>query len=153
MKFKTLGWSRIATYSCTGKKNDETIADSFTFRLRKVDDDKTIMWNEIYLNREEIINRTRFHNNIEVDVVAIRISDHLLQHFGSTLNEYGVTKKQLAGANKIRVEVSDSVLIIGYPNRYYDEVNLFPIIKSGIVASIWGRNFNGQQCFLIDARL
>jgi hypothetical protein len=64
-----------------------------------------------------------------------------------------LNQKGLAGSNKIKVEVSDGVLVIGYPNGYYDEVNLFPIVKSGIVASMWGRNFKGEPCFLIDSRL
>lgn len=140
-----------------GEKKDQRIADSFTFRVRHVNDDKTVRWNEINLNREELINRTRLHTDDEVDIAAIRISDYILQYFDQSptnmVNEYGVTKKQLAGSNKIKIEVSDGVLIIGYPNRYYDKLNLFPIVKSGIVASMWGRNFNGEPCFLIDARL
>jgi hypothetical protein len=30
---------------------------------------------------------------------------------------------------------------------------LFPIVKSGIVASRWGAPFQGNPCFLIDAKL
>ena len=32
-------------------------------------------------------------------------------------------------------------------------MNLFPIVKSGIVASRWGAGFRGDPCFLIDAKL
>ena len=32
-------------------------------------------------------------------------------------------------------------------------MNLFPIVKSGIVASRWGAGFEGDRCFLIDAKL
>ena len=136
---------------------NERIADSLTFRVRHIKEDNTITWKEITISKEELISRTKFHPDTEVDVAVIWISDYLCQEFNQNpntiINEYGVTKGQLAGLNRIKIEVSDSVLIIGYPNGFYDEVNLFPIVKSGIIASMWGRNFNGKLCFLVDARL
>ena len=40
-----------------------------------------------------------------------------------------------------------------YPKGFYDVVNKFPIVKSGIIASAWGANFNGKPLFQIDAQL
>jgi len=45
------------------------------------------------------------------------------------------------------------VVIIGYPKGFYDEKNVFPIVKSGIIATRWGTHFNGMPAFLIDAKL
>jgi len=42
---------------------------------------------------------------------------------------------------------------VGYPRGFYDKENLFPLVKSGIIASRWNANFNGQPYFLIDAKL
>jgi hypothetical protein len=69
------------------------------------------------------------------------------------LRWHAVSKEQFAGENNIQVQVSDDVIVAGYPHGYYDDVNLFPIVKSGIVASRWGANFRGMPCFLIDAKL
>ena len=57
------------------------------------------------------------------------------------------------GKNNIEVEASSDVLIAGYPKGFYDHINLFPIVKSGIIASRWGAGFQGQPYFLIDAKL
>ena len=43
--------------------------------------------------------------------------------------------------------------MIGYPRGFYDQLHLFPIVKSGIVASRWGVPFQGKPYFLIDAKL
>lgn len=43
--------------------------------------------------------------------------------------------------------------MIGYPKGYYDDLSLYPIIKSGIIASRWGSNFENNRYFLIDAKL
>lgn len=55
--------------------------------------------------------------------------------------------------DKFFIEVGDDVLIIGYPYGYYDSVNLYPIVKSGMIASSLYNSFEGQPCFLIDAKL
>ena len=53
----------------------------------------------------------------------------------------------------ISVEVADEVIVIGYPRGYYDKKNVFPIVKSGIIASRWGMKFDGKPLFRIDAKL
>ena len=53
----------------------------------------------------------------------------------------------------ISVQVADDIIIIGYPRGYYDTYNLFPIVKSGIIASRWGLHFENKPGFLIDAKL
>ena len=39
------------------------------------------------------------------------------------------------------------------PRGFYDELNKFPILKSGKLASRHGLNFNGNPYFLIDSKL
>ena len=66
---------------------------------------------------------------------------------------YGLTKNDFTQRKRIPVEVADDVVIIGYPRGFYDMVNLYPIVKAGIIASKWGAQFMGEPCFLIEARL
>jgi len=44
----------------------------------------------------------------------------------------------------------EDVLMIGCPNGISDEVNNFPIVRSGITASSISRKYNGKNEFLVD---
>jgi len=45
------------------------------------------------------------------------------------------------------------IYVIGYPKGYHDVVNLYPIVKFGIIASGWRYQFDGFPYFLIDTGL
>ena len=51
----------------------------------------------------------------------------------------------------ISIDVTSDIIVASYPKGFYDAVNKFPIVKSGIVASAWGYKFNGSPMFEIDA--
>jgi hypothetical protein len=137
----------------------ETMPTEFKFDLRKIDGNK-LRWDPITLTKEEIFKRARFHKDSEVDIAVVDVHDLLIKKrkqvakdFHPLLGEIGVSPEDFAGQNNINVQASDDVIVIGYPRGFYDQVNLYPIIKSGIIASHWGANFNGKPCFLIDAKL
>jgi len=136
-------------------KAKEMLATSFTFSVRRIDGD-ALHWEPITLSRDEIIRRARFDRDNTVDVFALDVLDLLTRkiELGIPLAQWvAVSKENFAGQNKISVNVGDDLLVIGYPRGFYDEVNLFPIVKSGIIASKWGASFNGKRYFLIDAKL
>ena len=64
------------------------------------------------------------------------------------LSEYNLPENQ-----PLKIEVSDDILVASYPRGFYDYDNKFPIVKSGIIASAWGKNFWGDELFEIDAQL
>lgn len=133
----------------------ETIPETFTFYLRKYEGEH-IVWVPITLQKKELLARAMFHANAEVDVCAIRILDLIIEKMksgGKYLQWYGVSKDNFPGSNKIYPNVASDAVVIGYPRGFYDKVNLFPIVKSGIIASRWGSNFDGKPYFLIDAKL
>jgi len=133
----------------------EIVPDSFSFHLRKVVGNK-VTWEPIMLNRDELLKRARFHVNEDVDVCTVYLMDLLTQKIesgGNYLQWYGMSTDDLPGKNKISPEVGDDAVVIGYPRGFYDQFNLYPIVKSGIIASMWGANFNGYPYFLIDAKL
>jgi hypothetical protein len=102
------------------------------------------------------LERAKFHSDSEIDVAIVSVLDLITEKTrsgGEYLQWHAVDNEDLPSKNNIAVEVSDDVVIIGYPRGFYDQVNLFPIVKSGVIASRWGLPFNGQQCFLIDAKL
>ncbi len=136
---------------------DEIVPDTFTINLRKLNGGR-VQWDPLTLNRDELLDRARFHRDSAVDVAAIRVFDLLVDRLKSEegskyLQWYAVHKDAFAGENNITVEVGDEALVIGYPRGFYDEVNLFPIVKAGVIASRWGAYFNGNPYFLIDAKL
>lgn len=45
------------------------------------------------------------------------------------------------------------VLIIGYPQGFYDKEHNLPVFRNGMIASVYGIPFNGSPCFLTDANL
>lgn len=134
----------------------EHMPESLQLHLRKLDGDK-IIWEPIILGKDNLRERAIFHPDIEVDVCAIRILDLLTEKVKSGekyLQWSSVSKDDFPGENKkIYPEVSSDAIVVGYPYGFYDKHNLFPICKSGIVASRWGAKFNGKPYFLIDAKL
>lgn len=137
------------------------LADSLTFYYRKIENDR-LVWIPLTLKKEELLQKVKYHPNKEVDVAIIDVHqtmcDCFLQYAKNEEIEkpivyYSVNKENYPGQNKIDVEISDDTLVIGYPRMFYDEFNLFPIVKSGIIASKWQGMFNGKLYFLIDAKL
>lgn len=140
----------------------EIFPTSFTFYMRRVEKGE-LKWEPITLDKEEIMKRAKFPADPSIDVCAISVMDivtkkvmemeKLEQNGIGMMPWHGVTKDDFAGADKITAEAGDDVLVIGYPHGFYDQVNLFPIIKAGVIASKWGANFRGQRFFLVDAKL
>lgn len=134
----------------------EVIPNAFSFGLRRMDGD-AVDWETVSYNKQEFLERARIHPKSDVDVCVVRITDTLTDYVVNSGNQYlqpyAISKENFAGENKIDVEVADDVIVVGYPLGYYDDVNLFPIVKAGIIASRWGAPFKGEPYFHIDAKL
>ena len=133
----------------------EIIPHRLTFSLRRSEKNK-ILWEPITLAQRDIVERMRVHPNSDIDVCIIDVLDLVTNKIKDVKNIsqwYGVSKDNFPGKNKIDVDIASEAVVIGYPFGFYDEVNKFPIVKSGIVASRWELNFNGKPYFLIDAKL
>ena len=137
----------------------ECVVDKLLFCLREQVNDQ-INWIPITLNREEIIQHTKLHTDVKVDVVAIDVSQYIKDKLLESTNTGrhiiipgALTNRNLPDNQPIVVEVTTDVIVASYPKGFYDEVNKFPIVKSGIVASGWGLHFKGKPMFEIDAQL
>ena len=133
---------------------NEKIPNQFVFHIRTVNDNG-IEWLPITLNQNELIERAKVHNDSNIDVAIIEIGD-LVKEFAkkdipTKLSSVG--EENFPGINKIDVEVTDDVIVAGYPKMFHDDFNKFPIVKTGIIASRWLSPFKGEQKFLIDAKL
>jgi S1-C subfamily serine protease len=50
------------------------------------------------------------------------------------------------------VEVGAAVLVVGFPLGFHDRLHHLPVIRQAAIASSFGLRFQGQGCFLTDAR-
>ena len=136
-------------------EGNEIIPDTITFHVRKVVG-QGIVWEPVILDVTQIKKRLKLHTDSEVDVAILRVDDLLRERMkpgNIYMTSSSVSEEDLPENKNISAEVADDVVIIGYPKGFYDEKNIFPIVKSGIIATRWGMNFNDMPVFLIDAKL
>lgn len=136
----------------------EVLADNLIFSLRYFDTtSNSIKWYQIVLNNVDLRVRTFVSPDPSIDVAVIRIGDmvqNVINSYPNTSFGYGVlTEADLPIQNGADIEVCDDAVIIGYPRGYYDTINLFPIVKSGVIASAFNVPFNGHPYFLTDVKL
>jgi hypothetical protein len=135
--------------------DQELVPSSVTFHLRKVQDD-SLLWDPIAVPRDSLLERARVHPEASIDVCIVDVLGLVLDKLksgGQFVQWLGVSTDSLPGKNNIFVEAGDDVIVIGYPRSFYDQTNLYPVLKAGIIASKWDAYFNGMPHFLIDAKL
>ena len=135
----------------------EVLPDHFVFNLREVINDK-VEWVPIILNQEQLKQRLLLHNNNDVDVVAIKVDDVIIELVSHNTDRKFIIGGSLNNDNlpinsPIEIDVTSDIIVASYPRGYYDIANKFPIVKSGIISSGWGLHFNNMPTFLIDAQL
>lgn len=141
--------------------NVEYVPDRFTFHLRK-NVGGTIMWEAIILSKDQLLSLAKFHQDSAVDVGLIDISGFIqtiINNIADKKIENNIllpttlSNNNLPENQPITIDVTSDIIVASYPKGFYDKLNKFPIVKSGIVASAWGLNFNGSPIFQIDAQL
>ena len=133
---------------------------SITIYMRRWDSQGRLEWGPIEIPANDIDERVKLHPNQDVDVAMIDILDLFVQKADPNLEGYSyaspfhLSQNLIARQNsEIQIGVASEVLVVGYPRGFYDDLNLFPIVKSGIIASKWGTNFQGNPYFLVDSKL
>ncbi len=116
----------------------ESFPDSFTFQLRHLAADGQLEWDFVVLDQRELLRRLKLHPDPEVDVAAVEVLELVKERVesrGDYLAWYGISEKQLPDNKNMSIEVADDALVVGYPRGFYERQNLFPVVKSGIIAS------------------
>ncbi len=83
-----------------------------------------------------------------IDIVALEIPKAKLD--GCFVKAFGVEDLP---PNDLILDAGEDVLVAGYPLGHYDDVNNFPLVRRGTVATLYGAHFKGRQYFEIDAKL
>lgn len=95
------------------------------------------------------------HSNPNIDVTIMNITPYILQLRKSGENPFLMTLTEGIIPTQEDIENSitaiEDVLFIGYPNGIWDSENLLPIVRKGVTATPYYRNFNNEPIFLIDA--
>ena len=81
-----------------------------------------------------------------VDLAALKIKS-LEGYIFAALSSANLPPKDL------RLGLGEQVLVIGYPEGFYDDVYNLPIVRSASIASAYGIPFKKNPFFLVDARL
>lgn len=133
----------------------ECIPERITFHMRAIEGEN-VAWDPIEITTSEIKQRLKLHQELTVDIVILRIGDLITKQI-NTGRKYmawsAVSEEDLPQNSGITAEVADDVIVVGYPRGFYDRKNIYPIVKSGIIASRWGMKFDGKPIFLIDSKL
>ena len=139
----------------------ECMPDFLVFSIRQNIND-AIEWKPIVLTKDQLRSALKLHKDKIVDVAAIDITPYiqvLIDEIAANkgVNNYflplGLSNSNLPANQPLTIDVTSDIIVASYPKGFYDKVNKFPIVKSGIVASAWNFNFNGLPIFQIDAQL
>ena len=136
--------------------DQEIPPNRIALHFRKVNEVNQLVWDPLSIETAAIHFLAKFHPDPSVDVALINIAEAFttrVQNGPGYLPPYFLNSEKFAEKIGIEVSVSSDVLVVGYPRGFYDDVNLFPIVKSGIIASRWKTGFKGKPYFLIDAKL
>jgi hypothetical protein len=94
------------------------------------------------------------HPDPDIDLAAMPIAPLLMDAQQRGVNYFfrSLSKSMVAlGADLEQFAPAEEVLMIGYPNGIWDEVNNFPVFRRGIAATHPAKLYNGKPEFLIDA--
>ena len=98
----------------------------------------------------------KYHPNPNIDLCALPITGIVLdaQSKGVKLAYKMMDFSMLPTASDIeKMTAMEDVVIVGYPDGIWDEVNNRPVFRKGITATHYAFNYNGNKEFLIDASI
>lgn len=139
----------------------ECVPDRFDFFIRE-NIKGFIQWKPFSLTQVQLLSALKLHKQNEIDVALIDISPYIqgiindISKNPGTQNIYlptTLSNTNLPESQPISIDVTSDIIVASYPKGFYDKLNKFPIVKSGIIASAWGSHFNGLPIFQIDAQL
>jgi S1-C subfamily serine protease len=85
----------------------------------------------------------------EVDVAVVELDRSVLPESAS-IRCFG--PPQLPRALE-ELEVGAALQIVGFPLGFYDTIHYLPVVRQAAIASSFGVRFQGEGCFLTDARM
>lgn len=114
---------------------------------------RTPKWEEIILSDDDLLKNGRIHNDIDVDIAAIEITDILkdkLKERDNYIDYYAFHQSQFPTSFKAD---ESRIVIVGFPesnNSFFSPLATKPEIRSGTIKSIWGSTLDGLPIFEVN---
>ena len=135
----------------------DELPDVLTFYMRCQTQANGFTWRPVTLPMAALAVNTKLHTDPVVDVVAIEVTNEIgaviMANSQDKFAYAAVKDENIPQVNNYDVDVCDDAIAIGYPRGFYDTANLFPIVKSGIIATPWMTKFQNLPQFLVDIKL
>ncbi|PFO12702.1 serine protease [Priestia megaterium] len=96
------------------------------------------------------------HPSEEVDLCAMAIAPFFLLAAKDKIKPYykSLSLEQVMDETGLQnFSASQEIIVVGYPNGIWDEVNNLPIFRKGILGTLPSFNYQGKQEFLIDCAI
>jgi trypsin-like peptidase len=144
------------------KRKQPKFPAAIEFYLRKIIQGKDApIWDTIKVVGNDLVTLTKMHSDSLTDLVAINVTKYLLPlllkkdslYYYAAVSKLNFPKPDLMVGLNHGTTTGSEILAVGYPRKFYDTFNLFPTVKSGIIASKWMAKYDGQPFFLIDCKL
>src|SRR5579885_3667523 len=130
-------------------KNDPIYPLAVQFYLRKrITAGKQLIWDTITIYKNDVMRLVRKH--ISADLSAIDITEFIKSKVQNDSNyiynaiskvNFPEEKFGINGNNEYDLRVGQEIISVGYPKEFYDNFNLYPTVKSGMIASKWKLNY------------
>lgn len=108
-------------------------------------------------NIDHLPGNVIFHPNPQVDLAVLPFTglfQIIEEKFGSSPNIFFLDDSILPNDQQIKnFSAIEDVLVIGYPNGLWDEVNCRPLVRRGITASDYRIDYEGKPQFIIDCAI
>lgn len=92
------------------------------------------------------------NQNVDLGVIPISLLLRYLRLQGKEPHYIPLTKEYIPSIKQIsELHAIEDIIMLGYPNGMWDEINNKPIARKGITATHVKYDFNGKKEFLIDA--
>ena len=128
--------------------NKHVISDSISIEyqfLQKNDEGNPIPGNFVKSTSDG--SQIIYHSDDSVDLCALPVNPSALDRSYC----FPITKKYIYSESELNeFKAIENVKMIGYPTGLVDDVNLSPIVRSGITATPLSINFQNRSEFMID---
>lgn len=92
--------------------------------------------------------------NSDVDLAAVDVTNHLYHYGGNKFPYYkNLHSELLEDLDYDEIAPGSSVLFVGYPSGFYDDVNNLPLVRRGSLSTLPDVDFKGRGELVIDAEV
>lgn len=83
----------------------------------------------------EFLSTVKFHPNPNCDVAVVNVTDTIKKE---NIHGWWIPEELLVTSERLKTEnitIGDEVFLLGYPDEIYDPRNVFPVLRTGVIAT------------------